>query len=408
MLKNLFKKEKKIITDEKRIDELLDRSVMEVISKENLKKKLLSGKKLNIKLGIDPTSPNLHLGRAVTLWKLKDFQDLGHNIILLLGDFTGTVGDTSDKESERPMLDVKLVRDNMKTYKKQASKILDMSMVKVVKNSDWLEKLGFSEIGKLADAFSVNEFLQRELIKKRLEKGSRISLREFLYPLMQGYDSVELNIDVEIGGTDQKFNILAGRTLQKIYKQEPQNVLLLGPLLEGTDGRKMSSSWGNTVNLLDKPGEMFGKIMSVNDDLMENYFVHTTRISKEKISKILKMESRDAKIILAAKIVEIYHSKEESENAKNNWITQFSEKKIPDNLEEFNFESGSKIMEILKETNLTKSNGESRRKIDEGAVKILSGDDFENEEKISDYYTEIFKGEKILKLGKKMLKINLK
>lgn len=401
MLKNLFKKEVDIVIDEKKVDELLERSVIEVISKKDLKKKLLSGKRLNIKLGIDPTSPNLHLGRAVTLWKLKDFQDLGHNIILLLGDFTGTVGDTSDKESERPMLDPELVRKNMQTYKKQASKILDMRKVKVVKNSDWLGKVGFSQIGKLADAFSVNEFLQRELIKKRLKSGSRISLREFLYPLMQGYDSVELQADVEIGGTDQKFNVLAGRTLQKIYNQEPQNIVLLGPLLEGTDGRKMSSSWGNTINLLDSSDEMFGKVMSVRDDLMENYFIHSTRISKDEISQILKKDPKNAKLVLAEKITEIYHSRQQAESAKQNWIKQFCEKKAPDNLEEFSFESGVKILEILKETNLVKSNKEARRKIDEGAVQI-------DGEKISDYFAEISEGEKILKLGKKMVKIILK
>ena len=401
MFKNIFKKDIKIITDEKKIDNLLERSVVEVISKEDLKKKLLSGKRLNIKFGMDPTSPNLHLGRAVILWKLKDFQDLGHNIILLLGDFTGTVGDTSDKESERPMLDIELVRKNMETYEKQASKILDMNKVKVVKNSKWLGKLGFAEIGKLADAFSVNEFLQRELIKKRLEKGSRISLREFLYPLMQGYDSVELNADVEIGGTDQRFNILAGRTLQKLYNQEPQSVLILGPMLEGTDGRKMSSSWGNTINLLDNSDEMFGKIMASNDELIEKYFIHATRIPKEEISKILRMQPRDAKIILGEKIVEVYHTKEHAQKAKENWITQFSEKKIPENIKEFSFSNGIKIIEILKETDFVKSNREARRKIDEGAVQI-------DGQKVTDYFSKISQGEKILKLGKKMVKINLK
>ena len=395
-----------IITDEKKIDELLSRSVMEVIDKRDLKEKLLSGKKLKIKLGIDPTSPNLHLGRAVALWKLKDFQDLGHEIILLLGDFTGTVGDTSDKESERPMLDPELVKKNMETYEKQAGKILDLSKVKVVKNSEWLADLGYAEIGKQADAFSVNEFLQRELIKKRLEKGSRISLREFLYPLMQGYDSVALEADVEIGGTDQKFNVLAGRTLQKVYGQEPQNIVLLGPLLEGTDGRKMSSSWGNTINLLDEAGDMFGKVMSARDELIEQYFVHATRMPLNEIEEILKKGPRDAKLDLAFEITKIYHGEEEAQKAKENWIKQFSEKKIPDNLKEFSFEKRSKILDILKETELVSSNKEGRRKIDEGAVKILDGEGNELE-KISDYFEEISEGEKILKLGKKMIKIKL-
>jgi len=397
----------KIITDEKKIDELLSRSVMEVIDKNDLREKLLSGKRLKIKYGIDPTSPNLHLGRAVGLWKLKDFQDLGHEIILLLGDFTGTVGDTSDKESERPMLDPELVKKNMETYEKQAQKILDFSNITVVKNSDWLGSLGYAEIGKQADAFSVNEFLQRELIKKRLEKGSRISLREFLYPLMQGYDSVALDADVEIGGTDQKFNVLAGRTLQKLYGQEPQNIVLLGPLLEGTDGRKMSSSWGNTINLLDEADEMFGKVMSARDELIETYFIHATRLPMEEISEILKKDPRDAKLDLAFEITKIYHGAEKAMEAKKNWITQFSDKKIPDNLEEFSFAAGTKILDILKETNLVSSNKEGRRKIDEGAVKILDNDGNEIQ-KIDNYFEEILEGEKILKLGKKMLRLKIK
>jgi tyrosyl-tRNA synthetase len=181
-----------------------------------------------------------------------------------------------------------------------------------------LAELGFGEIGKLADAFSVNEFLQRELIKKRLEKGNRISLREFLYPLMQGYDSVALEADVEIGGTDQKFNVLAGRTLQKLYHQEPQNIILLGPLLEGTDGRKMSSSWGNTINLLDEADEMFGKVMSARDELIETYFIHATRLPLEEVEEILKEEPREAKLRLAFEITKIYHGEEKAQGAQKN------------------------------------------------------------------------------------------
>ncbi len=394
----------KIIIDEKKIDELLSRSVMEVIDKKDLKEKLLSGKKLKIKLGIDPTSPNLHLGRAVTLWKLKDFQDLGHEIILLLGDFTGTVGDTSDKESERPMLDPELVRKNMETYIEQAAKILDIKKIKVVKNSEWLSDLSFGQIGKLADAFSVNEFLQRELIKKRLEKGSRISLREFLYPLMQGYDSVALEADVEIGGTDQKFNVLAGRTLQKLYNQEPQNIILLGPLLEGTDGRKMSSSWGNTINLLDEADEMFGKVMASRDELIEKYFIHGTRLDLDVISEMVRKEPRDAKLDLAFEITKIYHGEDESKKAKENWITQFSKKKIPDNLEEVEISANENILETLKKINFVSSNKEARRKIEEGAVRILDLDG-EELQKISSIDDKISAGEKVLKLGKKMVKI---
>ena len=386
----------KIITDENKINELLDRSVLEVIEKESLRKKLLSGKKLKIKLGIDPTSPNLHLGRAIPLLKLKDFQDLGHEIILIFGDFTGTIGDTSDKESERPMLDKKTVIKNMKTYKKQAGKILNMSRVKIFRNSKWLNKLGYEEIGKQADSFSVNEFLQRDLIKKRLKAGSRISLREFLYPLMQGYDSVKLKADVEIGGSDQKFNILAGRTLQKTYNQQPQSVILLGPLLEGNDGRKMSSSWGNTINLLDSPDIMFGKVMSINDNLIEKYFIHTTRITKQEYTEILKKGPRDAKLQLAEEIVKKYHDEEKAKKSKENWIKQFSKKEIPDNLETFKIKKNEMVLDVLLRAGIINSKKEGKRKISEKAVQI-------DGKKITDNFYKLSGKEKIIKLGRKMI-----
>jgi len=231
----------KIITDENKINELLTRGVEDVISKENLKKKLISGKQLRIKLGIDPTSPNIHLGRAIPLLKLKDFQDLGHQIVLIIGDFTGLVGDTSDKDSERPMLSEEVVKTNLKNYVEQAAKIIDIKKCEVHYNSKWLAKLDYYKIGQQADVFSLSDFISRENIKKRLDKGKRISFRELMYPLMQGYDSVAIKADVEIGGTDQRFNLLAGRDLQRYYKQEPQDILM-NPLIEGLDGRKMSSN----------------------------------------------------------------------------------------------------------------------------------------------------------------------
>ena len=263
--------------DQEKINQILTRGVDEVIDKENLEKKLKSGKKLRIKLGIDPTSPNLHLGRAIPLLKLKDFQEAGHKIVLIIGDFTGLIGDTSDKEAERPMLDSKTIKQNMKTYVAQAGKIIDIKKCEVRYNSEWLGKLDYYEIGKQADQFSLNEFISRENIKKRLDEGKRISLRELLYPLMQGYDSVAVKADVEIGGTDQRFNLLAVRELQRFYKQAPQDIIT-NPLIEGLDGRKMSSSWENTVNLLDEPNEMFGKIMSLKDEYIIRYFKFCTRI----------------------------------------------------------------------------------------------------------------------------------
>lgn len=361
---------------ESRIEEVLSRGVAEVIDRANLKKKLLSGKKLRIKLGIDPTSPNLHLGRAVSLLKLRDLQDLGHQVILLIGDFTGVIGDTSDKESERPMLQVEAVKENMRSYREQAGKILDMEKVEYYYNSTGLSKLGYAEIGEQADQFSLAEFIARENIRKRLDAGTRISLRELLYPLMQGYDSVALQADLELGGTDQRFNLLAGRTLQKKYGQEPQDILMVN-LIEGTDGRKMSSSWGNTINLLDEPNAMFGKVMSMGDGLIVEYFIHCTRVALEDIEKMEKdmaagvMNPRDAKLELAREIVKIYHGETEADKAKEYFVKTISNKEIPEEVREVNVDKEEiKLVEFLVLAGLAKSNGEARRKIEQGGLEI--------------------------------------
>src|ERR1035437_6652152 len=233
---------------EQDIEELLTRGVSEIIGKKELEDKLHLGKPLRIKLGIDPTSPNLHLGRSIPLLKLRDFQKLGHIVVFIIGDFTGIIGDTSDQDAERPMLTKEIIDENQKTYFEQVGKIIDLSKAEFHHNSDWLEKLTYREIGEQADCFSVSDFVARENIAKRLEEGKRVSLREVLYPLMQGYDSVAIKADIELGGNDQRFNLLAGRKLQEKYGQEPQSIIM-GPLIEGLDGRKMSSSWGNTINV---------------------------------------------------------------------------------------------------------------------------------------------------------------
>ncbi len=386
---------------EKQIDEILTRGVAEVIDRENLKKKLLSGEKLRIKLGIDPTSPNIHLGRAVTLLKLKDLQNLGHQIVFIVGDFTGVIGDTSDKESERPMLSKETVETNLKTYLEQAGKILDMSKVESHRNSEWLSKLTYGEIGEHADQFSLAEFNARENIRKRLEAGTRVSLREMLYPLMQGYDSVAIKADLELGGTDQRFNLLAGRELQKYYKQNSQDILMVN-LIEGTDGRKMSSSWGNTINITDEANEMFGKIMSMGDELIIKYFVHCTRIPLEDIEKLEKemedgdLNPRDAKLRLAGEIVEIYHGEDKARDARDYFIKTFSQKEIPENVAEFKIDGESKkLAEILVESGNAKSLSDARRKIEQGGVSI-------DEEKLTDVQATITKEKngKVLKIGK--------
>jgi tyrosyl-tRNA synthetase len=269
---------------EQEIDEILSRGVEEVIDIRDLKEKLLSGKTLRIKLGIDPTSPNLHLGRSVPLLKLRDFQKLAHKIVFIVGDFTGVIGDTSDKDAERPMLDSKTIKENLKTYKKQVGKIIDISKADFKLNSSWLKKLNYVDIAEQANIFSINQFISRDNIRRRLDEGKRVSVREMIYPLMQGYDSVAVKSDVEIGGTDQKFNLLSGRDMQKHFGQEPQNIIM-NPIIEGLDGRKMSSSWGNTVNFLDSANEMFGKIMSLQDVFVIKYFEILTRVPMEQVYK---------------------------------------------------------------------------------------------------------------------------
>lgn len=391
-----------IDTNSQKIEEILNRGVEEVIDKENLAKKLASGKKLRIKLGIDPTSPNLHLGRSIPLLKLRDFQNAGHKIVLIIGDFTGVIGDTSDKESERPMLDRKIVEQNLKTYVEQAGKILDIKKCEVRRNSEWLKKLDYFEIGKQADNFSLNEFISRENIKKRLDEGKRISLRELLYPLMQGYDSVAIKADVEIGGTDQRFNLLAGRELQRYYKQEPQDIIT-NPLIEGLDGRKMSSSWGNTVNLFDSANEMFGKIMSLKDEFIIKYFKLATRVNLQEILAYEKELSvgnnpRDIKAKLAKEIVKMYHGEKNAENAEQEFNKVFKNKELPTDIPEFQTnKSNYSILDLLVDSKLAPSKNEAKRLVEGGAVELQVKS---IKEKVIDWRKEInIQDEMIIKVG---------
>lgn len=399
-IKNESKSMSKINTDTEKIQELLTRGVEEVIDKNNLEKKLRSGKMLRVKLGIDPTSPNLHLGRAIPLLKLRDFQELGHKIVFIIGDFTGVIGDTSDKESERPMLDEKTIQQNMKNYVNQVKKILDIKKCEIRYNSQWLKKLNYHNIGQQADIFSLNEFISRENIAKRLKAGKRISLRELLYPLMQGYDSVAIKADVEIGGTDQRFNLLAGRELQRHYQQIPQDIIT-NPLIAGLDGRKMSSSWGNTINLLDNAKDMYGKIMSLRDDLIIQYFTLSTRLPMATIDKYQKeltegKNPRDYKIQLAKEIVAFYHSSSEAEKASQEFIKIFSKKEKPSDIEEFAI-SASKInpADLLLQMKLTNSKSDARRLIDGGGLKL-------NDQKIISWKNDItIKSGDIIQAGKR-------
>ena len=261
----------KIITDEKKIDEILNKAVEECVDKDILREQLLSGKQLRIKLGVDPTGPKIHLGRAIPIRKLREFQKLGHKVVFIVGDFTAQVGDASDKTDKRPMLTKAKIDENLKDYKSQISKIIDVEKAEFVYNSTWLSKLTFNDVTEMAECFSVQQMLARRNFKDRYDAGVEISLREFLYPLMQGYDSVAVKSDVELGGFDQLFNLKAGRILQEHYGQEKQHILI-SSMLEGLDGRKMSTSWGNIITIVDEPADMFGKLMSLRDELIEKYF----------------------------------------------------------------------------------------------------------------------------------------
>lgn len=380
-----------------KISELLQRGVEEVIEKDHLEAKLKSGKKLRVKLGIDPTSPNIHIGRACTLWKLREFQDLGHQVVFIVGDFTGLIGDTSDKESERPMLTKEQVKNNIKNYFKQAGKIVDAKKAEMHYNSSWLKKLGFLEIAEMADLFGLHEMSARENIARRLKAGKRVSFRELMYPLMQGYDSVAVKADVEIGGTDQRFNLLAGRTIQPKYGQNSQNIITL-TLMEGTDGRKMSSSWGNVINITEEPYNMFGKVMSIDDALIKKYFILATRVPLGEVEEIIKLNNnpRDQKLMLAEKITELYHGKSKAQAAREAFVNQFSKGELPEKIELKKMKPGKYLLlDILYETGLVESKGEGRRLFVQGGVKMNQNPSVDKEV-VLDGKTEI-----LLQVGKR-------
>ncbi|HQB50780.1 MAG TPA: tyrosine--tRNA ligase [bacterium] len=390
-----------INTDPQIIDELLSRGVDEVIVKEDLRKKLLSGKQLRIKFGTDPTSPNLHLGRSIPILKLRDLQRLGHQVVFIVGDFTGVIGDTSDKESERPMLTKEQVKINLAKYFEQAGKLIDLDNCEFHYNSEWLSGLTYDKIGEQADQFSVAEFIARDNIRRRLEAGTRVSLREMLYPIMQGYDSVMIKADVELGGTDQRFNLLAGRKLQEHFGQEPQNILMT-VLAEGTDGRKMSSSWGNTINFLDEPNTMYAKVMGIGDELIVKYFTLMTRVSLEEVARYESeikagANPRDAKMALAKEIVTMYHGVESAQQAEDYFIKVVQQKALPDDIATIELSQAEwPVLDLLVELKAVSSRGEARRLVEQGGLKLA-------EQTINDSQTVISLGAEpvLLQKGKK-------
>jgi tyrosyl-tRNA synthetase len=365
----------KINTDPAKIKEILERGVEDVFVKESLKAKLLSGKQLRVKLGFDPTGTKIHIGRAIALRKLRAFQDLGHIAVFIAGDFTAQIGDPSDKLSKRPMLTKDVIKKNLETYKKQISKIIDLKKAEFYYNSAWLKKLKLEEIANLAEAFSVQQMSSRRNFAERFEKKEEVSLREFLYPLMQGYDSVMVKADVELGGFDQLFNLKAGRIVQKHYNQPEQDVLTI-QMLEGTDGRKMSTSWGNIITIVDEPADMFGKIMSVRDNLITKYFLLCTDYDMSEINAIEKSfemgaNPRDVKMRLAFEIVTTYHNEKAATAAKESFIQTFQKKEIPDDVLEVLVQPHTLLVDVLLAHKLVESKSDWRRLVDANAVELL-------------------------------------
>ena len=390
---------------------IIKRGTDEILTESDLKKKLESGKQLIIKAGFDPTAPDLHLGHTVLLNKLRHFQDLGHKVIFLIGDFTGQIGDPSGKNKTRPTLDKKELIKNAKTYEKQVFKILKKDLTEVRFNSEWCNELGAAGLISLASKYNVARMLERDDFDKRYNANQSIALHEFLYPLVQGYDSVALKADIECGGTDQKFNLLVGRELQRSYDQEPQVVLTV-PILEGLDGtNKMSKSLSNFIAIDEQPDEMFGKIMSISDELMWRWFELLSFMPENEIS-ILKKEvenganPRDIKFILAEELVDRFHEKGKGSNCKQKFLERFQKGAMPSDIKKVNIDIENEtilLTNLLKAVEMTTSTSEAMRLIKQGGVKIDS-------EKVSNIKLEIKKGsEAVYQVGKRKflhIKIN--
>ncbi|PSJ41458.1 tyrosine--tRNA ligase [Zobellella taiwanensis] len=380
----------------------IKRGAEEILVEEELVAKLKEGRPLRVKLGMDPTAPDIHLGHTVILNKLRQFQDLGHEVLLLIGDFTAQVGDPSGKNRTRPPLTPEQVADNAKTYAEQAFKVLDPHKTQIVYNSSWLGELGATGMIKLASKLTVARMLERDDFKKRYSSGQSIAIHEFMYPLLQGYDSVALKADVELGGTDQKFNLLMGRELQKDAGQPPQVVLTM-PLLEGLDGvKKMSKSAGNYIGVDEAPGEMFGKIMSLSDELMWRYFELLSRRSLDQLATLRQQVAeganpRDIKILLAKEIITRYHSEAAAEQAHQDFVLRFQKNAIPDDLPEVTLQAGGEgiaIANLLKDAGLVDSTSEALRMIRQGAVKV-DGD------KLDDGKLVVQPGQAVYQVGKR-------
>jgi tyrosyl-tRNA synthetase len=399
-----FKNMSKIITDEKLIEEILTRSVAEVLpTMQDLKNALLSGKKLRIYVGADATGPQLHIGHATNFMILEKLRRLGHEVIVLFGDFTALIGDPTDKSAARIRLTKAQVEANIKSWKEQIAPILNFkdrkNPAKILRNSKWLAKLKFTNLIELASNFTVQRMLERDMYEKRIEEGKPIHMHEFFYPLMQGYDSVAMDVDLEIGGTDQTFNMLAGRTLQKSYNDREKFVLATTLLVNPKTGKKlMSKSEGGFIALNDSPTEMFGKTMALPDEVIIQVFTDCTYLPLEEIKELEKqMKSwanpRDIKMKLAFELVKIYYSEKAAQEAQENFVKVFSKKETPEEVKSYKVES-KKLLEILVETNLASSNSDGRRVIKQGGVKI-------DNEVIKDVNFNLSTGEHLIQKGKR-------
>ncbi len=399
----------------KRQFDLIKRGTVEIIDEDELKDKLResikSEKPLKVKAGFDPTAPDLHLGHTVLIQKLKHFQDLGHEVYFLIGDFTGMIGDPTGKSETRKPLSREELERNAKTYKEQIFKILDEKKTRVVYNSEWCSKLTAVDMIKLASTMTVARMLERDDFSKRFNSNKPISIHEFLYPLLQGYDSVALKADVELGGTDQKFNLLVGRHLQKLWGQRPQTVIMM-PILEGLDGvQKMSKSLGNYVGITDEPNDMYGKIMSISDELMWRYYELLSDISEDEINRMKeevkegKLHPKKVKEMLAFEITKRFHDELSAQQAARYFEEMFKKKDIPENLETIEYKLDSEdiwIAHLLKNINFVKSSSEARRMIKSNAVSVDS-------QKVKDENMKLKKGEYIIRVGKrKIAKVVLK
>lgn len=382
--------------------EILKKNVVDFVSEEELVERLKENRPLRVKLGVDPSRPDLHLGHAVVLKKLKQFQELGHHIILIIGDFTARIGDPTGRNSTRPMLSEEEVRKNAETYANQAFKILDKEKTEIRFNNEWLGKMKFEDVVKLAGKYTVARMLERDDFAKRLSQGYPISIAEFLYPLAQAYDSVAIQADVELGGTDQLFNLLVGRKIQEEYGQKPQIVMTM-PIIEGTDGKlKMSKSYDNYIAFTDEPNDMYGKIMSIPDELIAKYMRLITDIEESEIEEyeILmkegKINPRDVKMRLAREIVAFFYDKEKARMAEENFVKVFRQKEIPDEMPEIQVEPGEyNIVDLVIKVNSNYSKSEVKRLISQGGVYF-------DGKRVNDF-KQIVKVEKehVLRLGKR-------